>query len=106
MHIAGAGCQVDVLLPAQIRVEALHAIDAGREGKSRVYRATCVYGGFKVRLVCLVGLLVTIRTARVTISTMGGGIVSGRGLVVGRVGGVSTLGDGDGLGSSYLTVGA
>ena len=58
-------------MPARIRVEALHAIDAGRVGKSRVYRAACVYGGFKVRLVCLVGLLVIIRTAWVTSSTMG-----------------------------------
>ena len=91
-------------MPARVRVEALHAIDAGRVSKGRVYRAACVYGRFKVRLGGLVVRSGTIRTARVTSSTMGGGIVSGRGLVVGRIGGVSTLGDGDGLGSSYLTV--
>ena len=78
-------------------MEALHAIDAGRVGKSRVYRAACVYGGFKVCLVYLVVRIGTVRTARVTSSTMGGGILSGRDPVVGRIGGGSTFGDGGGL---------
>ena len=98
LHVAWEGGYVDPLIPARVREEALHAIDAGRVGKSRVYRAACVYGGFKVRLVFLVIRIGTIWTARVTSSMMRGGILSDRDPVVGRIGGGSTLGDGGALG--------
>ena len=53
VDVAGAGCSVDNLIPARIRVETLHAICAGGLCVGRVYLAACIEGGFEICLVVL-----------------------------------------------------
>lgn len=53
VNVAGAGCSINTLIPARIRVEALHAIYTGGVGVGRIYLAAGIEGGFEIRLIAL-----------------------------------------------------